>query len=251
MIGALRPAGALLAALAAWSLALLVLAAAGLGGRVGLHPPNAALAPPLPQVSLTRTGSRLGPPTDYLEVGARPLLSADRRPPPVTDAGAGNSDAPLDVLLTSVLIAGELKLAIVQRQGDPASLRVRLGETVPGTAWRLVELQPRRAAFEGPQGRRELELRVFDGSGGATAVSGTPRAPTAAATTAAVAVPKPAEGGAVQDNDAAGQPVADAASQPAAELTQEQQVEAIRRRIEARRAQMRAENARRNGQQVE
>lgn len=249
MIGALRPAGALLAALAAWSLALLVLAVGGLGGRVGLHPPNAALAPPLPQVSLTRTGSRLGPPTDYLEVGARPLLSADRRPPPVTDAGDGNSEAPLDVLLTSVLIAGELKLAIVQRQGDPASLRVRLGDAVPGTAWRLVELQPRRAVFEGPQGRRELDLRVFDGSGGATAVSGTPRAP--AATTAAAAAPKPAEGGASPDNEVAAQPASDTASQPAAELTQEQQVEAIRRRIEARRAQMRAENARRNGQQVE
>lgn len=247
MIGALRPMGALLAALALWSLALLVLAVVGLGGRVGLHPPNAALAPPLPQVSLTRTGSRLGPPTDYLEVGTRPLLSADRRPAPVTDAGDGNSDAPLDVLLTSVLIAGDLKLAIVQRQGDTASLRVRLGETVPGTAWRLVELQPRRAAFEGPQGRRELDLRVFDGSGGATVVSGTPRAPTPAT----AAAPKAADGGAVQNGEVAAQPVSDAASQPAAELTQEQQVEAIRRRIEARRAQMRAENARRNGQQVE
>jgi general secretion pathway protein N len=248
VIGALRPAGALLAALAAWSLALLVLAVVGLGGRVGLHPSNAALAPPLPEVSLTRTGSRLGPPTDYLEVGARPLLSADRRPPPVTDAGDGNSEAPLDVLLTSVLIAGDLKLAIVQRQGDTASLRVRLGDTVPGTAWRLVELQPRRAAFEGPQGRRELDLRLFDGSGGATAVSGTPRAPT---TAAAAVAPKAADAGATPDNEVAAQPASDAASQPATELTQEQQVEAIRRRIEARRAQMRAENARRNGQQVE
>lgn len=245
MIAALRPAGALLAALAMWSLALLVLAVAGLGARVGPHPANAALAPPLPQVSLAPTDSRLGPPSDYLEVGSRPLLSADRRPPPVTDAGDGSSDAPLDVVLTSVLIAGDLKLAIVQKQGDPASLRVRLGEPVTGTSWRLVELRPRRAVFEGPQGRRELELRVFDGAGGATAVSGTPRPPATA--------PKPPSGteGPPNTEAVAAQPAPAAESQPAAEMTQEQQVEAIRRRIEARRAQMRAENARRDSQQVE
>ncbi len=249
MIAALRPAGALLAALAIWSLALLVLAVAGLGARVGPHPANAALAPPLPKVSLAPADSRLGPPSDYLEVGSRPLLSADRRPPPVTDTGDGGSDAPLDVVLTSVLIAGDLKLAIVQKQGDPASLRVRLGEPVAGTSWRLVDLQPRRAVFEGPQGRRELELRVFDGAGGATVVSGTPRPPTAAGG------PTPgAPGGAAPPPQAvaaqpAPAPAAD--SEPAAEMTQEQQVEAIRRRIEARRAQMRAENARRDSQQVE
>ncbi|TNJ35551.1 hypothetical protein [Arenimonas terrae] len=252
MIGALRPTGALLAALAAWSLALLALAIMGLGARVGLHPSNATLAPPLPQVSLTPTDSRLGPLSDYLEVGSRPLLSADRRPPPVTDAGDGSDEAPLDVILTSVLIAGDVKLAIVQRQGDPASLRVRLGETVAGTGWRLVELQPRRAVFEGPQGRRELDLRVFDGSGGTTVVSGTPRPPPAAALPAPAA-PKPAGGAVTQGGTeaVAAAPAPSEDSQPAAEMTQEQQVEAIRRRIEARRAQMRAENARRDSQQVE
>jgi general secretion pathway protein N len=250
MIGALRPMGALLAALAAWSLALLALAFAGLGARVGPHPPNPALTPPLPQVSLTQTGSRLGPPSDYLEVGSRPLLSADRRPPPVTDAGDGVNEAPLDVILTSVLIAGDVKLAIVQNQGDPQSQRVRLGETVAGTGWRLVELQPRRAVFEGPQGRRELELRVFDGQGGGvTAVSGAPRPPPAAMPGA----PKPPGGEATQGGTeaVAATPAPGQDSQPGAEMTQEQQVEAIRRRIEARRAQMRAENARRNSQQVE
>jgi general secretion pathway protein N len=252
MIGALRPMGALLAALAAWSLALLALAVAGLGARVGPHPPNAALAPPLPQVSLTQTGSRLGPLSNYMEVGSRPLLSADRRPAPVTDAGDGNSEAPLEVILTSVLIAGDVKLAIVQNQGDPQSQRVRLGETVAGTGWRLVELQPRRAVFEGPQGRRELELRVFDGQGGATVVSGSPQPPPAAAPSAPSA-PKPAGGAATQGGTeaVAATPAPAEDSQPAAEMTQEQQVEAIRRRIEARRAQMRAENARRNSQQVE
>jgi general secretion pathway protein N len=245
VISALRPLGALFAALALWSLGLLALAIAGLGGRVGLHPDNAALAPPLPQVELATVGSRLGPASDYLELGNRPLLSADRRPAPVTAAGEGEGDAPLDVMLTSVMIAGEFKLAIVQGKDDTRSLRVRLGDVIEGTAWRLVDLQPRRAVFEGPQGRTELELRVFDGNGGATPVSGNGAPPMAAASV-------PPAGGrqevAAETAAPAPEPVA---QQATTEMTQEQQVEAIRRRIEARRAQMRAESARRNGQQVE
>ena len=246
MISALRPLGALLAGLALWALALLVLALAGLGGRVGPHPDDPAIAPPMPQVQLTAVGSRLGPMTDYLEVGNRPLLSADRRPAPISASGDGPGDAPLDVVLTSVMIAGDLKLAIVQGKDDPRSLRVRLGDLVEGTSWRLVQLEPRRAVFEGPQGRAELMLRVFDGSGGTAPVSGNPPAPVAAAPPGVV-------------QGAASGPVATAVPAPApvaapaenTELSQEQQVEAIRRRIEARRAQMRAESAQRNGQQVE
>lgn len=247
MINALRPAGALLAALALWALGLLVLAVAGLGGNVGPHPDNEALAPPMPQVELAAVGSRLGPSSDYLEIGNRPLLSADRRPAPVTAAGEGNEDAPLDVVLTSVLIAGDVKLAIVQRKDDPKSHRVRLGDVVEGTGWRLVELEPRRAVFEGPQGRTALELRVFDGSGGATALSGNPAAPGPARPAPGMAGP---EAGATPEVSAA-VPAPAPVAQEGEGMTQEQQVEAIRRRIEARRAQMREENARRNGQQVE
>lgn len=247
MISALRPLGALLAAVALWALGLLVLAFAGLGGQVGLHPDNGALTPPLPQVELATVGSRLGPPSDYLEVGNRPLLSADRRPAPIAAAGEGAGDAPLDVALTSVMIAGDFKLAIVQGKDDPRSLRVRLGDVIEGTAWRLVELQPRRAVFEGPQGRTELELRVFDGSGGTAPVSGNPAPPRAAMVPAAGAQEPAVAEAAAPTSTPTPAPVA----QEGAEMTQEQQVEAIRRRIEARRAQMRAENARRDGQQVE
>ena len=91
MIARLRPAGAVLAAVAAWAVGLLLLAVAGLGGRVGLHPGNAALAPPVPQVRLEAVGSRLGPAPDYLEVGNRPLLSPERRPPAIaTGEGSGS-----------------------------------------------------------------------------------------------------------------------------------------------------------------
>ena len=237
MIDHLRPVGALLAAVAAWSMALLLLAVAGLGGRVGLHPGNAALAPPVPEVSLDVIGSRLGPASSYLEVGSRPLMVIDRRPPPIS-GDTGNEAAPLESTLTSVLITGTVKLAILQAQRDGRSQQVRLGEVLDGTAWRLVELEPRRAVFEGPEGRRELDLRVFDGTG---APAPTP-----------IALPGP---GAPDRSAAAARPAAAQASVPhgiaapspdateVAEVTPEQQVEAIRRRIEERRAMRAAEGA--------
>ncbi|MBP6597105.1 MAG: general secretion pathway protein GspN [Arenimonas sp.] len=241
MNNALRPASALLAALALWSLGLLMLAVAGLGGRVGLHPGNAALMPALPAVRLETGGSRLGPALDYLAVGNRPLLSADRRPVPMTDS-AGPEQEPFEAELTSVLLVGELRMAMLQDRKDGRSRRVRLGEQVEGTAWRLVELQPRRAVFEGPEGRRELALRVFDGSGGVppTAQAGLrPSAPAAGAVAATGASPTGAATVPEQGADAAA-----AGSPPAvAPVTPEEQVEAIRRRIEARRAMRAAEAA--------
>ncbi|MFY2763305.1 hypothetical protein [Arenimonas sp. MALMAid1274] len=241
MIPALRPGGALLAALALWSLALLLLAGAGLGGRVGTHPDNPALMPALPVVKLDRAGSRLGPATDYQEIAARPLLSGDRRPAPVAIAGT-DSDKPLEANLTSVLISGDFKMAILQGKEDGISRRVRLGDVMEGSAWRLVDLQPRRAVLEGPQGRVELDLRVFDGQGGAapTPLATVPvaQAPAAPGNGAPAATPAPP--GANASTGAAGPAAtADANTAP---VTPEQQVEAIRRRIEARRA-MRAAQA--------
>jgi general secretion pathway protein N len=225
MINALRPTGALIAALALWAIGLLVLGVAGLGGRVGPHPDDSRLAPPLPQVNLIAMEPRLRALVDYPEIGTRPLLSPDRRPAPVV-AAAGDGDAPLEATLTSVLIAGNVRLAIVAKKDDPAAYRVRLGDALEGTGWRLVELQPRLAVFEGPQGRRELPLRVFDGTGGEMpAPSGAP---------AGAAPPPP---------PLAQTPPSPPAGEEAPAMTPEQQVEAIRRRIEARRAARAQEGA--------
>ena len=240
----LRPSGALLAALALWALGLLVLAFAGLGGRVGPHPPNAALAPPIPQVTLVELAPRLGPIGDYAEVGQRPLLSADRRPSAVAAAADGPAEAPLEATLTSVLIAGTTRLAIVQNKDDPVPRRVRVGDVIEGTSWRLVDLQPRRALFEGPLGQRTLDLRVFDGTGAPMPNAPPPPPPVAAGVRGAPTAPVPAQVAA---------PAPPAPSLPALpatlegeqppELTPEQQVEAIRRRIEARRAMRAQEGA--------
>ena len=251
MADQLRPLTLVLGAIGLWALCLLVMALAGLGSQVG--PPSAAIAaPPLPKVTLTRSQSRLGPFANYSEVGQRPLLNQDRRPSFAPAAGEGSGD--LDVVLTSVLITPTLQMAIFTDNKDASSKKAKLGEVVPGSNWRLAVLEPRRAVLEGPSGQRELGLRVFDGKGG--------QAPTP--TAANVPAASRSDSDAVRDANAPPPPppprpdvapaTTTAATDPApaqpkpdqsatAPMTQEQQVEAIRRRIEARRAQMRAEAA--------
>jgi general secretion pathway protein N len=243
VISALRPAGAVLAGIAAWALCLVVLGLLGLGGRVGPHPANGALKPPLPVVTLDAVGSRLGPASDYMEVGSRPLFSRDRRPAPMA-ATTGDAQVPLEVNLTSVLITSGLKLAIVQNISDGLSRRVRLGDVLEGTAWRLVQLEPRRAVFEGPEGQRDLALRVFDGAGGqsptpqaGSGVGGPVAVPTADKPSSAPGAP-----GEVATTSTAA-PGTAPAPPTVAPVTPDEQVEAIRRRIEARRAMRAAEAA--------
>lgn len=248
MADTLRPLTLLLAAAGLWAVSVLVLALAGLGSR--FPAPAASLgAPALPKITLTRTEPRLGAYANYMEVGQRPLLMPDRRPGSAPSAdGQGTSD--LDVTLTSVMITSNLQVAILTDNKDASSRRVRMGETVAGSNWRLVQLEPRRALLEGPTGQRELLLRVFDGKGGQAPTPSMVRAEPQDATdpdAPTAGVPPPAPPQPVADAAPRNEPAPAAAIKPVqgatAELTQEQQVEAIRRRIEARRAQMRAEAA--------
>lgn len=248
----LRPITLLLGAACLWALSVLVLALAGLGSQVA-PPASAAVAPALPKVALTRSQSRLGPFTRYAEVAQRPLLNQDRRPSAAPVDGEASGE--LDVVLTSVLITPTLQLAIFTDNKDASSKRAKLGEVVPGSNWRLAVLEPRRAVLEGPSGQRELGLRVFDGRGGqaptpVAAGAGMTREQDAASD--ANAMPPPPTPPMAEKPPQPAPVVANAAPRPdapkpdasaTAPMTQEQQVEAIRRRIEARRAQMRAEAA--------
>jgi general secretion pathway protein N len=240
-----RPATLLLAVLAGWALLLLVLALMGLGGRVPYARDDVRLAPPLPKFTLTRINSRLGAQSDYHEVADRPLMMAERRP--VAIAAAADTTTDFDAVLTSVLITPTLQMAILTDNQGGASRRVRVGENVQGTSWRLVQLNPRQAIFEGPSGQRVMDLRVYAGAAG---IPGVPMAvmnatdenaqPPAAA---AAAPPMPANAQPRTTNPPT-PPIATAspnAPDPAQPLTQEQQIDAIRKRIEARRAQARAE----------
>lgn len=261
MADTLRPASLLIGAICLWAVSIMLLAFAGLGANVadsGLKP-----APPeIPRATLTATRSRLGPLLDYAQVGERPLLNQDRRPAPVA-AAAGGSDE-LDVVLTSVLITPRLQVAILTDAKDQSTRRVHVGDNVQGTNWRLASLAPRSATLDGPTGQRTLELRVYDGQGGEppTAVAGAPGSagsrdgiPGAMRPDAAAAGGNDQPANASNDRNGATPtgrpPIASAgAVRPAPTptptmqpppTTQDAQIEAIRRRIEARRAQMRAE----------
>ena len=247
MADTVRPLTLLLAAAGLWALSVLVLALAGLGSR--FPAPTATIeAPALPKITLTRTEPRLGAYANYMEVGQRPLLMPDRRPGTAPSAdGEGTSD--LDVTLTSVMITSRLQVAILTDNKDASSRRVRMGETVAGSNWRLVQLEPRRALLEGPTGQRELLLRVFDGKGGQAPTPSVVRAEPqpeaqAQAAPADASQPQPPQPAQTAEQRVAETPPPTARPEgTGAAVTQEQQVEAIRRRIEARRAQMRAEAA--------
>jgi general secretion pathway protein N len=237
----------LLATVAGWALLAWLLALAGMGGRAALLADDPGLLQPLPQPRPSPP-ERLGPLAQYAEIGARPLFAEDRRPHPFSlqpaDGEEAKGDA-FDYVLTSVLIAPQLHMAIVQPNPGGDSVRIKLGEAADAIpAWRLVELNPRSAVFEGPEGRKALDLRTFDGVGGQppTAVRDAGNAPGKRPVPPAAAV-MDADAGASADADSNADAVApppEPASTPQPTNT-EKQMDAIRKRIEARRAQLRQE----------
>ena len=246
----------LLATTAAWALTAWLLALAGMGAYAPVLPD----APALAAVPTVRPPAkpRLGPPMLYAAITARPLLSEDRQPRPFVIASQTGETAAapsFDLILTSVLITPGLQMAILQSPDGSQSLRVRVGDA-PDTqpSWRLSSLSARSAVFEGPEGQRTLQLRVFDGTGGATpsqpSVAGisAPPAPPMLPSTGnpgpgavspgnATGVKSPASFGATSPPAGSSANGADAA--PSQPLTEDAQIEAIRKRIEARRAQLR------------
>lgn len=252
-----------LAAVAGWLILAWLLALAGMGRRVEPLAADPGLLPPLPAVSATAMGPSLGLREQYDPIAARPLFSPDRRPQPFFlrgEAGPGTDQA-FDYVLTSVLISPRVKLAILQPAAGGDAVRVRLDQAPAShPAWRLVELDPRSAVFTDGGDRRELQLRVFDGQGGQPP---TPLAPAANGARARQAVPPVAPPTVDSAADAAAPPAAVESAGPApvraaapaqananqtvrsgaadeSEVTADQaQMDAIRKRIEARRAQMR------------
>lgn len=233
----------LLAGLAAWALLGWLLAVAGMGSRVGSPADDPALLAALPSPG-PAPAMVLGPVEQYAEIAARPLFAVDRRPHPFfLEGGDGEAQTEgFDYVLTSVLITPGLKLAIIQPPDGSDSLRVKLDQTVdPQSAWRLVELDARSAVFEGPDGRRTLPLRVFEGVGREPSAGATGDARAATPATdgdvkpATPVAPRASAGGETA------KPATDAA--PATPATEREQMDAIRQRIEARRAQLREQSS--------
>lgn len=253
-VDALGPRTWLLGAVAGWAVLLLLLAVLGMGGHVARLADDPGLVRALPALP-PAPPPRIGPLAQYGEAAARPLFADTRRPQPFSlqPEGEGEEAPQFEFVLTSVLQAPGLQMAIIQPSGGGESIRMKLGESPEeAQGWRLVELHPRSAVFDGPQGQRTLDLRTFDGTGGEapTAVArparGDPAAEVEPATVrdadAPVATqvrPEPAAGGTPPRPPPAASTAT--APAPAAPTSPEAQMDAIRRRIEARRAQLRAE----------
>jgi general secretion pathway protein N len=233
----LPPRLLLLVALAGWALLAWMLALAGMGGRVVALPDDPALQQALPQPPAA-VPERLGPEADYALIGSQSLFSDTRTPPPFV-LNDDKADAPpaFEFLLTSVILTPRLKMAIIQPADGSPPVRMKLDESPEGAkGWRLVELQPRSAVFEGPEGRRELPLRTWGGEPApkddVAATAASPQAPATGTATPAAAAPAspPARPEFTPPPQTAAQ--AQAAKDEAA------RIEDIRRRIEARRAQV-------------
>lgn len=212
----------LLGAGAGWAVLLWIAALLGMGGHLDDAKPAAGEAT-LPQ-SKPAAPDRIGPLAQYAEAASRPLFTEDRRPRTFMATGPeGDAAAPsqaLDFVLTGVLISPQVQLAVLQPSGGGDPQRVRVGSSPEGAAgWRLVEVQPRRAIFEGGGGQSALDLRTF-GDAAAPAASPMP-APATAGVASVVPQGRQESGG----------------EQP---QSQEARIESIRQRIETRRAQMRA-----------
>ena len=240
----------LLAVIAGWALLVWVLALFGMGGQIRPLPDDPGLVGALPQLA-PAAPERLGPLAQYSEIAARPLFSPDRQPQPFFISGQeGEAQAQaFDFVLSSVLITPSLRLAIVQPAQGGEGIRLKVGEAPPATpGWRVVDIQPRSVVFNGPEGERTLELRVFDGSGGQMPTASTATAAPPAMDPAQAADPGMPGGGItprttqVQPAQPGAVPVPGASAQMAqpAQSTEEQ-MDAIRKRIEARRAQLRAQ----------
>ena len=214
----------LLAALAAWAMLAWLAALLGMGGRIA--PVEAAAAGPLP-VAKAPSADRLGPLSQDADAASRPLFSVDRRPRAFMATGPEGNEGQaatqtLDFILTGVLISPQVRLAILQPPAGGDSQRVHEGKSPEGAAgWRLVEVQPRRAIFEGAGGQATLDLRTF-GSASNPAIPGQAGKRDGDLTQVAPPPPPPP-------------PPAGAGDQ-----TEQQRIETIRKRIEARRAQLRA-----------
>ena len=216
-----------LAAVCGWALLFWLGSVLGMGARSGELPPLPAEPLPSPAAMVP---DRIGPLAQYDEAASRPLFTEDRKPrafmataPEEGDAAASGS---MNFILTGVLISPNVRLAILQPNGGGNSQRVRVGSAPDGAAgWRLQEVQPRRAIFEGPGGQMTLDLRTFG-------VAGTP----AGASKADAALAAAAAASAAADTAAAGPPM------PPPTPDESRRIEDIRKRIEARRAQMQQHN---------
>jgi general secretion pathway protein N len=237
-VDSLSPRTWVLAGAAVWAIVVWGLALAGMGGRLGdTDAGNAAQR--LPDTKLP-VSARPGVMEQYAEIRSRPLFSENRRHQPFTiDASGEEGQAnTFDYTLTSVVISGDVQLAILKPAAEGAQpVRVKLGTAVDtAPQWTLASLEPRAAVFRGPEGDRRLDLRVFNGVGGANP-------PPMNLSPQPAIVPDPTQPGQEVPGPQAAPVVPPPPPPPSGNVSTEVQLEAIRKRIEERRAQLRQQAA--------
>lgn len=238
-VDSLSPRTWVLAGAAGWAIVLWGLALAGMGGRLGAADAD-TVAQPLPNTKLPAS-ARPGVMEQYAEIRNRPLFSENRRHQPFTiDASGEEGQAnTFDYTLTSVLMGGGVQLAILKPAAEGAQpVRVKLGEAVEtAPQWTLASLEPRAAVFRGPEGDRRLDLRVFNGVGGANPppMNFAPQPAVIHESVPGQEVPGPQAAPIV--------PPPPPPPPPSGNVSTEVQLEAIRKRIEERRAQLRQQAA--------
>lgn len=235
-VDSLSPRTWVLAGAAGWAIVVWGLALAGMGGRLGDSDAGAA-AQRLPDTKLPAS-TRPGVMEQYAEIRNRPLFSENRRHQPFTiDASGEEGQAnTFDYTLTSVLMGGGVQLAILKPAAEGAQpVRVKLGEAVEtAPQWTLASIEPRAAVFRGPEGERRLDLRVFNGVGGVNP-------PPMNLSPQPAIVPDPTQPQPAPPVE--GLPAPPPPPPPSGNVSTEVQLEAIRKRIEERRAQLRQQAA--------
>jgi general secretion pathway protein N len=207
----------------------------GLGAGHSL--PELSRGTPAAPLALKRDAFKLPSLSEYAVVMDKPIFNEDRKPTPVevnpNDVKPSGEVVaqPLNATLTSIIITPDVKLAIVKDNTTGNSEVVRIGRPLPGeqNGWKLVEVSPRGATFEGQGlGRQALELTVNE-----SAAVQRVEAPAADGSKPPQPTPNPGQA-APADGDAASQARA----------------EEIRRRIEERRRQLREEAERMRSEQT-
>lgn len=67
--------------------------------------------------------------------------------------------------LLSVMITPALTMAVI-KASDQRLIRIKRGETIPGSAWQFDRAERRAIVLIGPSGEQRLELQTYNGVGG-------------------------------------------------------------------------------------
>ncbi|MBS0557620.1 MAG: hypothetical protein JSR27_09445 [Proteobacteria bacterium] len=215
---------AILAGLCAVLLLLAIAMQAGFGrGYSWLHPDvdSAGVA----NVNIDRTPFKLPPEARFADTTARPLFNDDRKPTP--DAPDEPDvppppKVPLNIALTGIILTPQVRLAMVHDKLKNKDVALKEGMPMEGDqgGWTLTKINPRSAIFREAAGD-EVEVEL------STAVAG--QSPAAHPPPGPMPPPRPPVSGKFVPG------------QPDAPPAQNEQAQALQRRIEERRAQMREE----------